>query len=188
MAGAWCLCSLLRILPDSSPRVSSSLYPDMSSIASDAWSQYSPLPIVSCVDAPDKKTIFAKIQITVWCLFLGHIWNEGRRSHSVDTPLGSVLRIRAILVPVHSQISCPTPHTVRRCSMVSCLPNLVQLSESFTRILLCSVSECLVCCTYLGADWIWIGRREKSLNTFLYQKIFSLRYNITYVHGLMEWK
>jgi hypothetical protein len=64
MAGTWCCCSLLRTLGDIYPRVLSYLYPDISFIASDAWSQYFPLPIVFCVDAPKTRIYSTKFKIT----------------------------------------------------------------------------------------------------------------------------
>jgi len=71
-------------------------------------------------------------------LCLGHSLKQGRRNHSVVTLLGSVLCIHAIRVRVHSQVSRPTPHSVRWCSVVSCLPHSVRLSVSTNRIL-CSL-------------------------------------------------
>ena len=94
----------------------------MPSIASDASSQYCPLPIGSCIDEPDKN-LFAKNHKIAWYLCRGHSWKQGRRSHSVGIRLGSVSHILAIRVQVHSQISCLTPHSVRRCSMVFRLRN-----------------------------------------------------------------
>jgi hypothetical protein len=47
---------LLRTPTDSSPPVTSYIYPAISSTASDTCSQCSPVPIRSCVDSPHKKS------------------------------------------------------------------------------------------------------------------------------------
>jgi len=82
--------------------------------------------------------MFANIRNVACCFCLGYSLKQGRRSRSVGTLLGSVLCIHALRVRVHSHISRPTPHSVSRCSVVSCLPQCVQLSVSISRIL-CSL-------------------------------------------------
>jgi hypothetical protein len=47
----------------------------------------------------------------------------------------SVLSIHAILERVHSHITCPSPHSVSRCDIVSFLPHCMLLVESVNRIL-----------------------------------------------------
>ena len=76
---------------------------------------------------------------TAWCFCQGHSLKQGRRSHFLSIRLGSALCIRAIRVLVHSQISGLIPHSVSRCSMVSCLPHCVQFSVS-VRPILCNLT------------------------------------------------
>ena len=135
MAGTWCRCNLLRTPPDSSPWVSSSLYPDMSSIASDAWSQYSPLPKGSCFDAPDKKNHIPPKQQDHLVSSLGPLLETGTKEPFRRYTSRYVLRIRAFRVRVHSQISYLTPHSARRCSTVSCPSHWVHLCVFISQIL-----------------------------------------------------
>jgi hypothetical protein len=72
MTGTWCWCSLLRTLTDSSPRVPSYWNPDKSSIVSEAWSQFSPLPLGSCDEAPDKKP-YSPQSTVLFDVFVGAI-------------------------------------------------------------------------------------------------------------------
>ena len=104
MAGRWCRCSLLWTPPDSSQRVPSNSYPDTFSIAFDAWSQYGPLPIGSCVDAPDKKKNHIPPKNTGSLdVFVGAIvGNRDKGAIPWVYVSESVLRIRAIGVRVHS--------------------------------------------------------------------------------------
>jgi len=113
------------------------LLPVMSSILTYTWIPYSAVTRSFCVCAPNR-TLCAPISTMSPAVFLGHSLKQGRRSHSVGTLHGSVLCIHAIRVRVHSQISRPTPHSVSRCKVVSCLPQCVQLSVSTSRIL-CSL-------------------------------------------------
>jgi hypothetical protein len=138
----------LRRTPlDSFQPVASYFCPDISSTASDAWSQCSPVPLRSRVDSPHKKTILAKNNKIAWCLCWGHNLKKGRRSHSLVIRFGSVRCIRAIRVRVDSKIICLTSRSVCRCRMVSCLTHWICFSVSIIRIL-CNL-------TFLGIlSWI----------------------------------
>jgi hypothetical protein len=124
-----------RKLPDSFPPILSCSNTDKFSSASFAWSQYSPLLIGPYVDSPDRKPYAPETTRLPWWRCRGQVLKQGRTSQPVGILLGPVVCIRAICVRVHSQISFPAPHSVRRCIMVSCLPHCVQFSVSISLIL-----------------------------------------------------
>jgi len=65
----------------------------------------------------------------------GHSAHCGRKSHSLGICGGIVLRMRASFCVVHCQIYGPSPHSMRRCCIVSCMPQLLHLSVGDNRIL-----------------------------------------------------
>lgn len=81
-------------------------------------------------------TSFAHIHKTAQCLVGGHSVNWGRFIHSSIIRSCIVLSIRVSLCFVQSQICFPSPHSVRRCPIVSFLAHLLHMSVGTILILL----------------------------------------------------
>ena len=58
-----------------------------------------------------------------------------RKSHSIGIYVRIVLRISASFCIVHCHICSPSPHSMRRCWIVSCMPQLLRLLVGDIRIL-----------------------------------------------------
>ena len=82
-----------------------------------------------------KSTTFAGIHMTARRRVGSHSAHCGRKSHSLGICAGIVLRMRASFCIVHCQICGPSPHSMRRCCIVSCMPQLLHLSVGDIRIL-----------------------------------------------------
>ena len=80
-------------------------------------------------------TTLASIHITARRRVGGHSARFGRKCHSLGICVGIVLRMSASFCVVHCQICGPSPHSMRRCCIVSCMPPLLHLSVGDIRIL-----------------------------------------------------
>jgi len=75
-----------------------------------------------------KRTTLASIRMTARRRVGGHSAHCGRKSQSLGIRVEIVLRMRASFCCVHCQICGPSPHSMRRCCCVSCMPKLLHLS------------------------------------------------------------
>jgi hypothetical protein len=75
-----------------------------------------------------KSTTLASIHKTARRRVGGHSAHCGRKSHSLRICVGIVLRMRASFCVVHWQLCGSSPHSMRRCCIVSCVPQLLHLS------------------------------------------------------------
>jgi hypothetical protein len=82
-----------------------------------------------------KSTTLASIHMTVRRRIGGHSAHCGRKSHSLGICVGIVLRMSASFCVVQCHICSPSPHSMRRCCIVSCMPQLLHLSVSDIRML-----------------------------------------------------
>ena len=89
----------------------------------------------SCLGRVLKSTTLAGIHMTARRRVGGHSAHCGRQSHSLGICVGIVLRMRATFCVVHCQICGPSPHSTRRCCIVSCMPQVLHLSVGDIRIL-----------------------------------------------------
>jgi len=82
-----------------------------------------------------KRTTLASIHMMARRRVGGHSAQCGRKSHSLGILVGIVLRMRASFCVVHCQICGPSPHLMRQCCSVSCMPQLLHLSVGDIHIL-----------------------------------------------------
>jgi hypothetical protein len=75
-----------------------------------------------------KSTTLASIHKTARRRVGGHSAHCGRKSHSLGIYVGIVLGMRAGFCVVRCQFSGPSPHSMRQCCIVSCMPQLLHLS------------------------------------------------------------
>jgi len=140
-----------------------------------------------------KSTTLASIHITARRRVGGHSAHCGRKSHSLGICIGIVLRMSASFCVVHCQISGPSPHSMRRCCIVSCMPQLLHLSVGDIRILWRWTFVCRMSCITLyrtafvppdkGVQWIFFHTVFQSVVVH----ILVMRISCIPVSPLFKW-